>query len=412
MKIRSIGILSILILLSTGVWAEEERTLSQVLDQASKQNLSLIAARRELKIHQAEVVQAGAAMNPEFEGEIGEIPFGGGGGDTTSELGVSQTFQLGGKRRLRRQSAQAEQNAALAEYALKENQVFQQVKESYWTLSLAKERVNFSRQNLKFQQRFLARVQDRFQSSQAKLADVARAKLEVSRVSNEFLTAQKDFHSARAELNRLMGEKIYAPFPGPVHLGEKIEDFQDDALLKIALEKRPEIKILDSLEQGAKSEGLLAQRLLWTPDLTAGWFSQRGEREDGQKSWGGRLGISLPLWYQYTGERQAASALQISLAAQKEALIQTITLEIYQSLLELDLSKEQINLWKQAVDQATEAARLAEQAYMEGTADLLVFVQTRRDLVDSTLDYLNALRDYQVHLAALETAVGEKLNAR
>jgi outer membrane protein TolC len=98
-----------------------------------------------------------------------------------------------------------------------------------------------------------------------------------------------------------------------------------------------------------------------------------------------------------------------SLEAQAMQWEQTVTFQVHQSYTDLQLSAEQIKLWQQAVDQATEATRLAEQQYFEGEVDLLIFVQARRDLVSVTSEYLGTLKNYQVNLATLEWAVGKDL---
>lgn len=385
-------------------WGKVYLTLQEALKRASDHNLSLKAARSELKIFDGNVIQAGAISNPEIEGGIAEIPFGGSDEPLPKEIGIQQTIQLGGKRSLKRESARSELEAARAQYRVLELEIFRQVKETYWELSLTKYRVNFARENLQFQQRFLARVQDRFQSGQTKSADIARAKLEVARVSNDLLVTRKNLKSAQSSLNRLMGRDIRQTPPDPEHLQETVLKLHEDSLIRKALLERPERKAIVLLMKGAKADIRLAQRLLWAPDMTAGFLYQTGERDN---SWGAHLGLSFPLWYRYRGERLSASARKVTLEAQLEDLDQAITLEVHQAFLEVQLSAEQIKLWKQAVDQATEASRLAEQKYLEGDADLMVFLQTRRDLVNATLDYLEALRNYQVNLAALERAVGK-----
>jgi outer membrane protein TolC len=270
--------------------------------------------------------------------------------------------------------------------------------------------VNLAEQNLKYQQRFLARVQDRFQSGQSKLADVARVKLEVAKASNDLLVAEKNHKVAQAQLNTLMGQAPRQALPDAEHLKEEVIQLNEETLIQQAAAHRPEFKSIEASQKAAQSELSLANRLLWTPDLTAGVVLQEGAREDGKNSWGGKLGLAFPVWYRYRGERLSASARKDSLGFQSKGLEQMISLEVHEAMLEIDLSGEQVKLWKQAVDQATEAARLAEQQYLEGDVDLLVFVQARRDLVSATLDYLEALRNYQVNVASLERSVGINLS--
>jgi cobalt-zinc-cadmium efflux system outer membrane protein len=394
---------------SLAVRAEDHLTLHTALDTASQRNLTLQAARKDISILEGRTLQAGAIPNPEIGGSLYAIPFNGAREGSKHEFEIGQTVELWGKRSLRRRSATSDLEALRLQYRGLSLDLRRQVKESYWGLSLAQHRGVFAEENLRFQQRFLARVQDRFQSGQVKLPDVARAKLEVARASNELLVAQKQLKQGEAELNRLMGQDIRQAMASPEQLSESLVEVNEDKLMEQALANRTERQSLGALKRGATADQQLANRLLWAPDLKTGLIYQKGEREDGRGSWGGRLGFVFPLWYRYSGERQAATARLDSLSVQGQNIDQTILLEVHQSFLELNLASEQIKLWKQAVDQALEAARLAEQQYLEGNADLLVFFQARRELVAATLEYLQALRNYQANLAELERAVGTEI---
>lgn len=395
------------------VQGEEVLTLKNVLDKAQKSNLTLEAARKELRILEGRLIQARAVPNPKIEGTVDQIAtqdpqF----SDSAREIGVDQTIEIGNKRSLRTKISESELEAAKARYQGSVLELLRQVKESYWDYSLAEERVSFAQENLKFQQRFFARIQDRFQTGGAKLADVARDKLEVAKANNDLLVAQKNLKSAQSKLNSLMGQEIHQSLPIPQHLEENILDLKEENLQQEALQNRTERKAFTLLQQGAQAELSLSSRLLWTPDLEAGLVYQSGQRNDNRDSWGGHLGLVVPLWYRYRGERFSAKSHLESLQAHAQEIDLAISLQIRQAFLELNLSAEQIRLWRQAVDEATEAARLAEQQYLEGNADLLVFVQARRELVNVTLNYLESLRNYQANLAGLSQAVGKDLEAR
>jgi cobalt-zinc-cadmium efflux system outer membrane protein len=407
MKRNLIGFSIVLFFSATLSWAEEFLSIKKALETASEANLSLKSAREELRILEGEAIVSTAFPNPEIEAQVGEIKTGSTKtGDATKEIGFDQKLETGGKRSLRKTVARADIERAKSDYRLLEIDLFRQIKEAYWALSFSHDRVQFAQENLRFQQRFLSRVQDRFQSGSAGLSDVARAKLEVARASNDLLVAQKNSRSSESNLNLLLGQDIRKSGLEVEHLKETSFDLNEDELMKKALENRPEIKSIASLEEGARAQVSLSNRLLISPDLTVGSFYQKNEREDGSDSWGAKLGVALPVWYRYRGEKMSAKARMESLKNRTEQLKQQIALDVHQSYLDLELSQEQIKLFKQAVDQATEAARLAEQRYSEGETDLLVFIQTRRDLVSATLDYIGTLKDYQASLARLEHAVG------
>lgn len=361
-------------------------------------------------------VQGGAIPNPEIGGSVTAVPLGSRGDSSeptnAKELEVSQQVELWGKRGLRRESVRADLDSARARYDALGLDLSREVKEAYWKLSLAEHKVLFADEVVRFQQRFLARTQDRFRSGQSRAADLARARLEAARAASELLVAKRDRLGAQAALSRLMGLDVRQELASPEHLQEAVIALDESKLMEQALATRPERRAIAALRTGASADRALAQRLLWGPDLRAGLLYQRGALGSGLNSWGARLGLVVPLWYQYGGERKAAAARLASLETQSKDADQAILLEVHQAYLDLNLAGEQINLWKQAVDQATEAARLAEQRYLDNSVDLLVFFQARRELVAATLDYLESMRAYQAGLASLERAVGSDLIQR
>lgn len=405
----------VFILVTSPAYAEQRLSLQDALKTSASGNLSLKAAERELAVLEGRAIQGGAIPNPELGGEISALPFGkseNSEGPVQKELEVAQQVELWGKRGLRRESVRAELDSARARYEALGLDVTREVKESYWRLSLAAHKVLFAEEVVRFQQRFLARTQDRFRSGQARAADLARARLEAARAASDLLVAKREQQGAQAVLSRLMGLDVRKDLAEPEHLQESVIELDESKLMEKAVAARPERRAIAALRTGAVADRALAQRLLWGPDLRAGLLYQTGQRGDGRNSWGARLGLAVPLWYRYGGERRAAAARLASLDTQSKDADQAIFLEVHQAYLDLNLAGEQIKLWKQAVDQATEAARLAEQRYLEGNVDLLVFFQARRELVAATLDYLESMRAYQAALAALERAVGTELTQR
>ncbi|GEM_PF-5493591 len=385
-------------------------SLKEVLSQASQHNLTLETARRDLKVSEGQVLQAKEIPNPSLSFSLFQIPIQNPEARTaTKDISLTQPIEVFGKRQLRTKVARSDLGAGQAKYKALELNILKQAKEAYWDYSLGYQQVTFFLENLKFQQRFLARVQENFQSGQANLADLSRAKVEVARAFSDVFEARKKYETAQANLNRLIGQEVRQGLRPPARLQESSLPWSEDQLIKRALQSRPERNALSLLKEGRRAELKLAQRLLWAPDVNAQVVYQKGDRSDGRESWGGTVGLVFPLWNHYKGERATAEAKIGSLETQSTDLDQMITLEVHQAYLELRLSKEQLGVWKSAIDQATEAARLAEQRYLEGDADLLVFFQSRRDLVSTTLEYLQTLRACQANFSSLERAIGAQL---
>ena len=104
---------------------------------------------------------------------------------------LQQTFEIGGKRKLRTQSASATYESQKEQYRAQELDLLRQAKEAYYSYAAATEKLNYALETLTFQQRFLSHVQDDFQTAQALLADLTRAKLETSRAYNDVFVGRQ-----------------------------------------------------------------------------------------------------------------------------------------------------------------------------------------------------------------------------
>ncbi len=385
-------------------------TLREALQRAGAGNKTLDSARKSLGIFEGQVLTAKAIPNPEFDFNLSQVSTDNPSlSDSAKDFSLQQTIETGGKRKLRTKAAKAQLSAEEARYDALKLDIEQQVKQAYWDLSLARERLNFGLQNLQFQQRFLSRVQEKFQISKANLADLTRAKVEVAKAFNELFESEKDLENAKATLNKLMGQSVRANLPWPEHLTEMTIPLNEDHLVDLALSNRPERETLERLQEGGDAELRLAKTMLWAPDLKVMALYQKGERGDGNDSFGGGIGLNIPLFNHFKGERVSAEAKIEALKSQEEDLNQQIALDVHQAIQEIKLTDQQIKLWKETVDQATESARLAEQRYLEGDVDLAIFIQARRELVDTTVQYFQSLKNYRVNIAALERAVGTNL---
>src|SRR5262249_51768402 len=133
---------------------------------------------------------------------------------------VQQTIPIFGKRSLQKKVAQATLYSKEADYQTNQLDVERQVKEAYWNYTSAFKELFFQKENLKFSQNFLSRVEDNFQTGQATLVDVSRTKVEVYQSANDVFEAEKNLGDAKAQLNRLMGQDVQADLGPPQDLKE------------------------------------------------------------------------------------------------------------------------------------------------------------------------------------------------
>src|SRR5436190_8211415 len=130
--------------------ADRPITIKDAVTIFLQQNLQLVAARYDIDIVDAEKLTAGLRPNPEIEIGFSEIPFNGGFYKPQSfSYGLSQTFELGGKRKKRVEVANAESEVARAQFQMVAWQLTNDVKKKFYSVLLNHSLLNLARENQK-----------------------------------------------------------------------------------------------------------------------------------------------------------------------------------------------------------------------------------------------------------------------
>lgn len=179
-------------------------TIEQFIESAFNNRASLLAARQRLAILQGRRLQVGLRPNPVLDSEYGTPRVLGGDPEIDFSVGVSQTFELGGKRGKRVAVADLEIEQARAEVAALERAAAIEIRQSYTR------GVSAARQ-LDVLERLLAANADLVRATEARLkeGDVAPLDANLVRVENDLLRVQAI--EARSELETaLLDLRIFA----------------------------------------------------------------------------------------------------------------------------------------------------------------------------------------------------------
>src|SRR4051812_17642585 len=114
---------------------------------------------------------------------------------------------------------------------------------------------------------FLKRTQIRFDAGTAAKLDVIQAQVAVAQANTDLIGNERDVANAQASLNRTLGRVIGSvitptdtlDLPAPLPDSSTIE--------QVALVNRPELRILENQQLGARASTGLAKEF-WLPDLT------------------------------------------------------------------------------------------------------------------------------------------------
>jgi len=403
---------------AAGAEREPLLQIDAVVAEALERNPEIQAARHRWQAAKERAPQAGALDDPEFKVELFNYPdrlYPDASANTI--FGLSQRFPYPGKRGLKEGLAVKEADMAAALLRAKERDVAAQAKSAYYEVFLAHKAIEVHHRQIDLLKEFFEIANARFRAGKGAQVDVLKSTVELSKLSNELPVLEQQLETAKAKLNLFMSRDPQSPLGEPVEpvgLGGKGARSTLDELHQMAIQNRPELRVLDLDIARSQTAAALAQKQLY-PDFNVSFerFQNFGARD----GFGGMVSMSLPFSFwtkpKYeAGVREAAANVD-SARATFQALQNQILFEVKDLLAKVEAAEKMITLYKTTVlPQAQQTLESARIGYQTGKAEFLTLLDTERAIKDFQLAYYRALAESEQRMAELERAVGADLGGR
>jgi len=387
---------------------QEELTLEQCVDLALKQNPLILSSLEQYQASLARVNQAKALAQPSLDYDNDMQPkFFNLKGTAETYVGFSQSLEFPGKRVTRGKIAAKESQEILQDIDLLKLDIIFLVKEAFYDLLLAKEKLQYAEQDQLLAQDFLQKAELKYSAGDVAKVEALRAQVEASKTANEVKVAQNEVRLATARLNFLLAKKKYDLLEIQGTLKRPKSSIDLNTLIQRALARRPELKRLNlSLEK----EGLQKKQATmgYFPDfdlsLSKHWLEGEGN------FWDFALSVPIPLffWQPIKGEIAEAQANIASLNREAEHLKNAITLEVEEAHMNAVTAQNQITLFEdEIITQAEEVYNMFLFSYQEGEIGSIELIDARRTLLEARKSYADALYNHGIALAALEKSIGQ-----
>jgi outer membrane protein, heavy metal efflux system len=390
--------------------ALETLTLEQCIGLALEQNPLVLSSLDQYRASLARVNQAKAWSQPslDYDSDLqpGLFDFRGSG---ESYFGVSQTIEFPGKIGLRGKIASKESEEILADIDLLKLDLSFQVKEAFYGILIAQEKLKYAEQDLELTQDFLNKAEVKHAAGDIALVEVLRARVEASKAANAVRVAGNDVRLAKAQLNFLLARKKYEALNVQGDIKRPFVSLDLKQLKARALDFRPEIRRIGfSLERESlrKKQGVLS----YLPDFDLGLSRHRLVGE--MTTWDFTLSFPVPLffWQPKKGEIAEAEALMKSLQNEEVHLRNAISLEVEEAYMNALTAGQQITLFEQQIlTQAEEVYKMFLFSFQEGEIGGIELIEARRTLIEARKSYADALFNYDITIAALEKSIGQSL---
>ncbi len=382
--------------------AEVTLTLQEALALARERGSVAIAARG--RVEEAKGKEAGAGVllreNPEIEGLAGTRRASS-EATTDFEIGVGQTFELGGRRGARLRAARAGVDGARAdaEKALRVGD--REVKIAFSRVVHADERIALAQSADGLAAGLLATVERRHRAGDIADLDVNLARVAAARARADLREAEALRAAAAGELKALLGLGADTDLRAKGDLRARARYARADLLAKAA--DRADLRSLAAEAREGRAEAELGKGYGW-PDL--GIRVEYHEEGDEQILLGG-LTIRLPLFERGQELRQTGRARERRARAESAALRDVIATQV-DAALEVHAKRVEAaeEYEKNALVALDDSQALAAKSYEAGEIGVAEYLRLRRDLLDARQDYLDRLLEIAMAGADVEARAG------
>lgn len=378
-----------------------------------QQNLQLLAARYDIDTTDAEKLTARLRPNPEVSVAFSDIPLNLTGSDfvkpQTFSYGISQTFELGGKRQKRMAAANADSDVARAQFQIVVWQLTNDVKKKFYAVLLADSLLNLAKENQKTFAEIIKHTTEVFQLGEISGLDLQRLEIEKFKFDTDVANSERDYEVALRDLRVTLGGDYRAmdiEAAGTIDYYQPYE-FSLADLRDKALAARPDLKAAQLSERAADAAIKLqdAQRI---PDITLGAGIEQVPESGSTYNVG--VGIPLPLSNRNQGERAKALIQRMRAKNDQQLISNQVLSDVDKALVAFEIQKRRVELYRSGVlTKVDDIQRLTEFSLKAGessTLDLLDAIRTRRETLAG---FYQTLFDYQVSLLDLELATATPL---
>ncbi len=386
-------------------------TISEAVSIFLQQNLQIVAARYDIDTADAEKLTARLRPNPDLTASFVDLPLNFAGRffkEQQYSYGVSQTFELAGKRRKRIDAANANAELARAEFQTVLWQLTNDLKKKFYVVLLNESLLKLARDNQKTFEETLKHTSELFQLGEISGLDLRRLEVEKLKFDSDVANAERDYEIAIRDLRVALGGDYQAT---DIQVAGTLDyqpyQFSPAELRDKSLAARPDLKAAQLSERAADASIRLqdAQR---TPDLTLGAGINQVPIDVNTYNFG--VGIALPVFDRNQGERVKA-LIQRKKAQNDQRLITNQVLgDVDKALAAFEIQKKRVELYRTGVlDKVDEIQTLTEFSLKSGESsilDLLDAIRTRRETLAA---YYQTLFDYQSSLLDLELATATPL---
>jgi outer membrane protein len=286
--------------------------------------------------------------------------------------------------------------------------------QAFYNALQAQALLNVARQNVDTRQTTDNQISVMTKNNLKSTLDLSFADVNLSQAKLLLLDAQNNSDSTMAALDDVLGldKKVNFDLEGGTD-ALRAPPVDEDQLLELALQQRPDLQALDYNDQAAVKFSR-AQRGQLLPSISAlgtiGIVPTRPGSQYYVSNWWGAVGVNMniPIFngFLYTSEAKEATIRAQAAAAQTRDLRDHIVRDVRTSWLSANTAYQRVAVTEELLKQANLALQLAQTRYKLGLSSIVELSQAQFQQTDAAIGNTNAQYQYRLSLSALNFEIG------
>jgi outer membrane protein len=428
------GFILWVILLTSTVWAQEPQKLLS-LEESIK-----IAMERSLALHSATVGIVGSEYRqkeaitnflPWWTGQYGYARYNTPVTVGTTQIGtsglllntsrdvynfnttVSQPLFTGGLNLANYRSAKLGVDLSKTGLETLKRDLVLQVRVGYFTILRAEKFLGVAEQQVKQFEAQLEVTKAFFDVGIVAKNDVLLAEVNLANARQSLIRAANDVAATKASFNILLRREVNTPFEVLDILAYETFPLSYEQSIAEALRLRPEVKAAQLNIDQAKENVKMARSGFFPTINLLGNYSRSSDElglggDNKSENWTIQALATFTLWnWGNTCFKVGESKVKVTQAEDsKNQLVDSITLEVKDDYLNMQVAEKNIIVAEKAIEQAEENLRMNEERYKYQVATQTDVINAVTLLAQARVNYYGALSDFNITKAQLDRAMG------
>ena len=399
-------IITLIIILVSGLSAVQAQTLDSYLEMAAKNNPGLQSKYKEFEAALQKIPQVNALPDPSFSFGYFISPVETRVGPQRAKFSLSQMFPWFGTLEAKGDAAALMAAAKYQSFLEAQNKLYFDVAAAYYPLYELQQMQEIELENIEILESYKTIATRKFENGAAPMVDVLRVDiiLKDSRTNLEILNEKE--HALVSTFNNLLNRNENEDVIVADTLqatGVEIEAVKDSLLLR-----NPTINALDLKTKASKANEIIAQKQ-GLPNIGVGLdYVVVGEPSGMSVADAGKdilmpmVSVSIPLFRKkYDAAEKEARFMQESYTLQKENVLNSLSSEFDRTLFEITQQLELLKLYREQVTTTEQSLNLLFSSYGNSGKEFEEVLRMQQQLLKYEKMMATAEVQYQIALAKL-----------